>query len=348
MLSALARFGLPQVYIDIIGEIYSERTFKIRDGGRLSTKRGQSRGIAQGCPLSPYLFIIMLSVILEDVDVKSQHASAEVVDTTYADDTLLASSSIPDLQIYLDTVIEIAQAYGLKPNWKKTKHLRIGHNTEVHDTMGEPLTTSEQEVYLGSLVTCSGRATASISRRLGEARSSFMKVQQIWKHANITKRRKIDIYMSCVVSKLLYSLDCETLRICDRKRLDGFHCRCLRVICRIPHSMISHVSNASVLEIAGVSALSSLLAERQVILYGRIALLPQSSFLRSAVFSGQEIAPRSFTGNRRRGRPRITWASIQHSKALHIFGDSQDEMNIFFTDHPNAHSEWRERVKGNL
>ena len=55
----------------------------------------------------------MLSVILEDVDHKSGEAAAEVVDTTYADDAMLASSSIPDLRIYLNNVIEIAKAYGL-------------------------------------------------------------------------------------------------------------------------------------------------------------------------------------------------------------------------------------------
>ena len=347
MLSALARFGIPHCYIEAISEIYSDRTFQIKDGGGLSSTRGQARGIAQGCPLSPYLFIIMLSVILEDADVKSQDAAAEVVDTTYADDTMLASSSIPDLQIYLSNVIEIAEAYGLKPNWKKTKHLQIGHGTDLYDTIGEPLTVSQQEVYLGSLVTCSGRATASINRRLGEARSSFMKVKQIWQHANITKHRKVDIYMSCIVSKLLYSLDCETLRLCDRRRIDAFHCRCLRSICRIPHSMLSHVSNAAVLETAGVKALSAILAERQLTLFGRIASLPDTSILRATVFSGNVIAPRSFEGVRCRGRPRVTWASTQHAKALQLFGGSQVALNMFFNQ-PNADNEWRKLVSGNL
>ena len=140
-------------------------------------------------------------MFLEDADVKSQEVAAEVVDTTYADDTLLASSSIPDLQVYLNDVIQIA--HGLKPNWKKTLHLRLRHDTDLLDSDGQPIPVTYQAVYLGSLLTTSGLASPSLSRRLGEARGAFEKLQLVWRHANISKPRKVQIYSACILSKLL-------------------------------------------------------------------------------------------------------------------------------------------------
>ena len=85
----------------------------MRDAAGDSSKRCQASGIAQGCPLSPYLFIIVQSVMFFDVDhaVKGMHP--EVVepdflvcpDILYADDTMLASSSAEKLQTLLDAVI---------------------------------------------------------------------------------------------------------------------------------------------------------------------------------------------------------------------------------------------------
>ena len=128
MVTALGRFGLPQHMIDIVAEIYSDCTFQVKDNETFSGCKVQARGIAQGCPLSPYLFIIMLPVILDDTDCKSQEAATQIIDTTYADDMLLTSNSIPDLQICLDNLIDVAGAYGLRPNWKITKHLQVGHS----------------------------------------------------------------------------------------------------------------------------------------------------------------------------------------------------------------------------
>ena len=225
--------------------------------------------------------------------------------------------------------------------------MQLAQGRDAFDSSGNALTTSEQEVYLGSLLTCCGRAAPSISRRLGEARASFLKLQRVWRHANITKHRKIEIYLSCVVSKLLYSLECETLRLSDRKRIDAFHYRCLRSICRIPHSMISHISNAQVLQTAGTSSLSGTLQTRQLALFGRIAALPSSSFLRSSLFSDVGITPRTLEGPRKRGRPRVTWASTQHAKALQLFEGSQLELDIcFFNGQPNANKRWCYLVAG--
>jgi len=66
LITALARFGIPAPFLDLVREIYSRRTFDVRDGGLPSEVHHQAAGIAQGCPLSPYLFIIVMTVVLND------------------------------------------------------------------------------------------------------------------------------------------------------------------------------------------------------------------------------------------------------------------------------------------
>ena len=67
LLNALDRIGYPQHLLDIIASIYNNRSFLVRDGGATSSCRGQQfSGVCQGCPLSPFLFISLMSVMLHD------------------------------------------------------------------------------------------------------------------------------------------------------------------------------------------------------------------------------------------------------------------------------------------
>ena len=59
LLHALRRFGIPQKIVDVIGAIYNGRQFFVQDHAGISTIFNQNAGIAQGCPLSPFLFIIV-------------------------------------------------------------------------------------------------------------------------------------------------------------------------------------------------------------------------------------------------------------------------------------------------
>ena len=63
MLEALRGHGLPAEYLDMIAAVYRNRAFSGRDGGCISSLHCQDTGIAQGCPLSSYLFIIVLPLI---------------------------------------------------------------------------------------------------------------------------------------------------------------------------------------------------------------------------------------------------------------------------------------------
>ena len=68
----LRKFGLPPDTLNMISAIYSERTFSVKDPLGNSKCHSQSAGIAQGCPLSPLLFLIVGQAIKISFDLETQ------------------------------------------------------------------------------------------------------------------------------------------------------------------------------------------------------------------------------------------------------------------------------------
>ena len=52
--------------LEIIRAIYSNRVFEVRDAGYTSGPHIQHFGICQGCPLSPFLFTMVMTVLMHD------------------------------------------------------------------------------------------------------------------------------------------------------------------------------------------------------------------------------------------------------------------------------------------
>ena len=64
LLSALRRFNLPEHFVQVIASLYRGPEFYVEVEGKASDHFQQRRGIRQGCPLSPYLFLIVMSALL--------------------------------------------------------------------------------------------------------------------------------------------------------------------------------------------------------------------------------------------------------------------------------------------
>ena len=180
----------------------------------------------------------------------------------YADDTLVLEGDERVVKAYMDSISAVGKEYGLTFNWSKLEVLRVRHEGHVKLPAGGNVKEKDSIIYLGALLASDGRMGSELSRRLGAAAADFTQLQVLWKHANVSRAFKKEVYLSCVVQKLLYCLHTGCFTKAELRKLDGFHARCLRKVYGIPHSQESRVSNATVLATAGLVPLSATLLER--------------------------------------------------------------------------------------
>ena len=134
MLIALERFGVHPAYVNIIRDMYDHPEFcTSAPDGSLSWGEAQT-GIRQGCPLSPYLFIMGMSVVFSDIDknlmakgipTNTWSTGKPVYDLEYADDTLIMALTPSQLQDLLSAVQVEATLYNMFLNSTKSKYWPI-------------------------------------------------------------------------------------------------------------------------------------------------------------------------------------------------------------------------------
>ena len=115
--------------------------------------------------------------------------------------------------------------------------------------------------YLGANVTKDVGGTADMKRRIALASGQMKKLRKIWKTSNISRKTKATIFKSLVVSVLLYG--CETWKLTkgEEDKLDVFQTKCLRRIFKIRWP--EHITNKTVLEIAGMEKISDEVRRRR-------------------------------------------------------------------------------------
>ena len=331
LIQALRRFGLPQHYLDMIANIYTNREFVVVDHGNKSQTHRQLFGISQGCPLSPFLFVMVMTILLHDARdlMREMHhidlSEIACSDLVYADDTLLVGVSPNHLQKYMECIAQIGSEYGLKLNWRKVEQMNVNcQNMPIHAPTGEEIIVKSRMKYLGAELAADGHIESELAQKLGVAAREFKCLRRIWNHCNISVKFKLTVFTSCVIQKLLYNLETAWLNKNALRKLDGFYAKCLRQILKISPSFISRVSNHYVLQQFNVPPLSKTLLQRQLLLFGRIARMPNESVVRDSIFEQNGVAIKT-DSRRRQGRPRNTWShevtkvahQISHDTNLH-------------------------------
>jgi len=271
---------------------------------------------------------MLMTVIRKDAEAELSPSSQEVIKAgslsalLYADDTLIMGSSSERLQEFLDSVSKAGGRYGLSLHWSKFQLLQVGGECRLCSPDGNQIEAKEVMSYLGVSIYDDGGVKTELNRKLGAAWGNFCNLDRVWKHTSLSTARKVAVYNAIVVSRLLYGLSSAWLNAAEIRRLNGFHCRCLRKITRIRPSFVSRVSNAAVLMRAHEHPLSSYLRYQQLLLFGRVARAPARDALRRATFHhGLEPATNRYV--RRIRRPRNEWARMLREEACKMSPQSE-------------------------
>ena len=346
VLSRLCVGSLPPHFVSVVEDIYSRRSFRVKDCGVTSERHEQKFGICQGCPLSPFLFTIVMTCVMTDARQDLSEDLGETLcnsmsDLLYADDTLLMGSSSEGLSSFLGAVCDAGGEYGLSLNVHKTKALNVRANGVVSGPAGQPLETKPSMTYLGGLLHSDGRSTHELSRRMGKALAEFDALRRVWSRSALTLHRKLEIFEACVISTLMYGLRTSWFNKAARRRLDGFQARCLRKILRVPPSFYSRVPNSEVLRRADALPLSAKLLEQQLLFFGDAACRSPGP-IRNCIFEPGTLNVVDETLPRRTGRPRNTWAGEVMKHSLKVAGGMHSLKRILLTE--RSIPEWRALV----
>ena len=231
------RLGIEPKIIRLIKALYSNPQFCVEIDGETSQWHTQSAGIRQGCPLSPYLFIALMTVLFKDVHrLHSPNTSSTRVtgatfdEVLYADDTILISESEAAVERAL-AAIEIEGAkYGMKLNKAKCELLAFGRVRPIKFRDGTKMKPKEEVRYLGCSLNNKADSNRELQKRIADCMLVLNKLHVFWRHGVASAEKKLEVYNAVIKTKLIYGLESMQLTQAAARKLDTFQLKRLRKI----------------------------------------------------------------------------------------------------------------------
>jgi len=321
--------------LKVINSLYTEPKFRAKFNEEVSDYKQQHSGIRQGCPLSPYLFILLMTCMFHDIhhDTDRQVLLGRVdhinfTEILYADDTLLMSKNSRPMNKLIAAIEKESAYYGMRLNKKKCQFIAMNGNNNIHFADGKRLDSVEQAMYLGGTLTRTADAKTEVEHRIAETMGVMKALQTFWKKTNCPFTWKLNVYNAVIVSKLTYGL--ETLQPVDGlfNRLNAFHIRAIRRILNIPPTFINRdMTNNYVLQQAEielnkdnvgpkrkVKMISDIIKQRQASFLGHVIRSEERDPMKMVSFGNEELNSLEDI-QLRVGRPRKKWVHETMSRA---------------------------------
>ena len=168
----LEYFNFGPTFQKWIKTLYKNITSSVINNGYATETFTISRGVRQGCPISPYLFILCVEPLASALRASNEVKGIEIKSETYklcqyADDTSLLlhfdEQSLREAFLMLNKFQSIS---GLKINLEKTKLLKLGSAKDIQGTLAPELNlewTNEPISILGVQITTKTKDLAKLN-----------------------------------------------------------------------------------------------------------------------------------------------------------------------------------------
>ena len=210
---ALNLFNIGPAFIKWVHTIYNESEACVTNNGYSSPFFKLSRGVRQGCPLSAYLFIVVVELLAHKIrtsnDIKGiTIGNTEIKLVQMADDTTVFIEDINSLEHILELLQKFEQYAGLKLNKGKTEAMWIGKNLH-HTTTPLGIKWVKNVQSLG--IFFSYNTDYVVQKNVMDRAREFKQVLDMWMQRDLSLIGKITILKSLAFSKIIYQ--CGSLTI---------------------------------------------------------------------------------------------------------------------------------------
>ena len=197
-----------------------------------------SKGVHQGCILSPCLFNLYTEYIMRNPGLDEAQAGIKIATRNinhlrYSDDITLMEESEQELKSLLMKLKEDSGKVGLKLSIQETK-IMATHPITSLQISGETMETVTDFILGGSKITVDCDCSHEIKRRLLLGRKVMTKLYSILKSRDITLPTKVHLVKAMVFPVVMNGCESWTIKKAECQRIDAFELWCWRRLLRVP------------------------------------------------------------------------------------------------------------------
>ena len=209
--SVLSRFGFGDGFIRWVRLFYTNLQVCTQNYGNLSDWFNKTRGVNQGCPLSPAAYICigeaMANTLRNNNNIKGiTIGKIEYLLSQFADDTdLYLPFDQKVVNAVLDTLSDIEKCTGLKISYDKTTVYRVG---SISDSLAKFYTVRAVK-WTNNPVNTLGvelRQYADLEKNFDGVMNKLEVVSKMWYYRSLTLVGKVTIVNSLMSSLFVYRL----------------------------------------------------------------------------------------------------------------------------------------------
>ena len=247
LLEVLRVRGFPPSLLKLIRNMYSNCSAVVSTAGVSSSPFAISRGVKQGDPLSPLLFLLYIEKFLFDIDdiavsrgARGLRVGEKIIRALlYADDLALIAYSKLDLECYLFTLDSFCKKFNLNVNTSKSKIMLFSKSKPSYYPVilfnEAPLEVVSDFKYLGIWLDPKLSYRKALKEAICKMQRSIGLISFFFKNSESLSIDVVSLlYSNAVLPHFTYGT--EIWGALARQAIPDLHCRYLKRMLKLPNS----------------------------------------------------------------------------------------------------------------